>query len=76
MNGIEKKLAGQVPVVHIDVMSRTGGQIAGRFGVRGVPTLLVVNGEGKLVLSQVGRVRQDPVLSALTDLGIPISIAE
>jgi len=76
VNGIEKKLAGQVPVIHIDVMSRTGSQIASRFGVRGVPTLLVVNGEGQSVLRQVGRLRQEPVLSALTDLRVPISIVE
>jgi hypothetical protein len=35
-------------------MSQVGRQAAAHYGVRGVPTLLVVNGDGHVSLTQVG----------------------
>ncbi|MHB1294191.1 MAG: TlpA family protein disulfide reductase [Anaerolineae bacterium] len=62
MDGIEREVAGSVPVLRLDVGSRVGGSLAGRYQVRGVPTLLVLDSTGKVVLRQVGRLDRSAVL--------------
>jgi len=52
-------------VVRVSTGSVVGNQIAQRFGVRGIPALLVFDGEGEVVLRQVGQIRKEPVLQAL-----------
>lgn len=37
-------------------MSQVGRQAAARFGVRGVPTLILVDDEGEVSLRQVGMI--------------------
>jgi hypothetical protein len=51
---LERKLDGKASVIRLDVMSQVGRQAAAHYGVRGVPTLLVVNGDGQVSLTQVG----------------------
>jgi thioredoxin-related protein len=43
------------------MMSGVGRQAAIRFGVRAVPTLVVVDGEGQVALTQVGIIRPGDV---------------
>lgn len=57
--------SGAVEVVRVSTGSVAGNQIAQRFGVRGIPALLVFDGEGEVVLRQVGRISKEPVLQAL-----------
>ena len=57
--------SGAVEVVRVSTGSVAGNQIAQRFGVRGIPALLVFDGEGEVVLRQVGQIRKEPVLQAL-----------
>jgi thioredoxin-related protein len=44
-------------VLRLDVMSQVGRQAAARFGVRGVPTLILVDSEGEVSLRQIGIIR-------------------
>jgi thioredoxin-related protein len=62
VDGLEKKLAGQATVVRLDVMSKVGRQAAARYGVRGMPTLVVVDGHGQAVYSQMGIPRPGQVV--------------
>jgi thioredoxin-related protein len=54
VDGLERDLKGKSAVLRLDVLSQSGRQAASHFGVRGVPTLLVVDGNGAPVLTQVG----------------------
>ena len=52
-------------MLRLDVLSEVGGQAAARYGVRGVPAIVVVDGRGQPVLSQAGRMQPDAVLDAV-----------
>ena len=54
---MERRLEGKVSVVRLDTMSEIGRQAAGRFRVRAVPTVIVLDGEGQVALSQAGHVK-------------------
>ncbi|MCK6628761.1 MAG: hypothetical protein L6R45_26735 [Anaerolineae bacterium] len=51
---METKLAGKARVIRLDVFSRVGRQAAARYGVRGTPTVIVLDGRGDLVYGQAG----------------------
>lgn len=68
MDGLERKLAGKASVIRLDLMSQVGRQAAARFGVRAVPTLLVVDGDGQVVLTQVGMLRPGDVQAQVDEL--------
>jgi len=57
--------SGTVEVVRVSTGSISGNQLAQRYGVRGIPALLVIDGEGEVVLRQIGRIKREPVLQAL-----------
>jgi thioredoxin-like negative regulator of GroEL len=65
VDGLERDLAGRAKVVRLDLLSSVGQQAAGHFGVRGLPTLLVVDGEGQVILTQVGLLRPGEVRSQI-----------
>lgn len=71
MDGLEKNLNGQANVVRLDIMSGLGRQAAGHFGVRGLPTLLLVDGNGQVVLAQAGIIRSGPVQAKIKQLDSP-----
>lgn len=54
MDGIEADLQGQVDVVRLDILSDFGRDIAGGFGVRAVPALIIVDGEGQVIQQTSG----------------------
>ena len=62
VDGLEKKLADKATVIRLDVMSQVGRQAAAYYGVRGIPTLVVVDGNGQSVYSQVGILRPAQVV--------------
>jgi hypothetical protein len=65
---LERDLQGKAVVLRLDVLSTVGGQAADRYGVRGVPVVIVVDGHGLAVFSQGGRIQADAVLSAVKSL--------
>jgi thiol-disulfide isomerase/thioredoxin len=54
VDGIEKDLTDRVEVIRLDVWSDIGRVAAQRYGVRGIPTLLVLDGAGEVQDVQVG----------------------
>lgn len=61
VDGLERDLTGQAKVVRLDLLSPVGQQAARHFGVRGLPTLLVVDGKGQVILAQAGLPRPGEV---------------
>jgi thioredoxin-related protein len=49
VDGIEKDLEGTAKVIRLSVTSEVGNRMAQRYGVRGVPTIVVLDGEGEVV---------------------------
>ena len=54
VNRIEEQLDGKAQIVRLDMLSRVGRQAAMRYGVRGMPTLMVVDGNGQPVYGRYG----------------------
>lgn len=63
MDGLERDLEGKADVLRLDVLTRIGRETAVQFGVRGTPTLVLVDGRGVPILTQVGIIRPGPVKS-------------
>ena len=68
VDGIELDLEGQAQVLRLGVMDSVGGGLAMRYGVRGVPTLVVLNGAGEVVLKQTGVLDRAAVVAAVEAL--------
>ena len=68
VDGLERDLQGQAQVLRLGVMDDVGGTLALRYGVRGVPTLVVLNGAGEVVLKQAGMLDRAEVVAAVEGL--------
>lgn len=68
VDGLEKKLEGKAAVVRLDVLSGVGQQAARQYGVRGVPSLVVVDGRGQAVFGQAGIPRPGQVIEQVEAL--------
>lgn len=55
-------MTGKAAVIRLDVMSRVGQQAARRYGVRGVPALVVVDGSGQAIFGQAGIPRPGQII--------------
>jgi len=66
---LERDLAGRAQVLRLSVMDNVGGELALRYRVRGVPTILVLDGQGEVVLTQYGIPDRDAIASAIVELG-------
>ena len=63
VDGLEKKLEGKARVIRLNLLSRVGQEAAVRYGVRAVPTLIVVNGKGETVYGQYGLPQPSTVIT-------------
>jgi len=54
VDGIEKDLEGTAQVIRLSVTSQAGSLVAQRYGVRSVPTIVVLDGTGEVVTTSVG----------------------
>lgn len=68
MDGIERQLEERAQVLRVNVMSSVGRQLAGRYGVRGLPTFVVLDGAGEVVLKQVGMPQREKIAAAVEQL--------
>lgn len=68
MDRLEQNLDGRADVIRLDVTSQVGRQAARRYGVRGIPTLVVLDGNGQVALTQVGLVRPGEVQDRINGL--------
>ena len=71
VDGLEQDLEGQAQVLRLGVMDDVGGELAMRYGVRGVPTLVVLNGAGAVVLKQTGMLDRAAVVVTVEELAEP-----
>ena len=54
VDGLERDLEGRAQVIRLNVLDGVGSAAAQRYAVRGVPTMLVFDGQGKVVSTSVG----------------------
>ena len=66
VDGIEREVS--VPVLRLNTGGGVARTLAQGYGLRGVPTLLVLDGQGREVLRLLGRVDRQAVVAALDDL--------
>ena len=55
-------------MLRLSVTNDVGRSLAMRYSVRGVPTLLLLDGSGNLVLKQVGSPNREEVIEAVRQL--------
>ncbi|MHB9033568.1 MAG: thioredoxin family protein [Anaerolineae bacterium] len=68
VDGIERAAKDRATMYRIATTTASGAQVAQYFGIRGVPTLVLLDGKGEIVFSQSGRIDKDAVLAALQKL--------
>ena len=68
MDGIERELEERAQLLRLNVMGGVGRELAGRYQVRGVPTFVLLDGEGKVVLRQVGTPQREKIITAVEQL--------
>ena len=67
---LESTLGESASILHVNLMSRLGREIASPYGIRSVPTLLVVR-KGSEMMRQVGHIQDDAVVD-LVSTWVPI----
>jgi thiol-disulfide isomerase/thioredoxin len=65
---LEQELEGQAQVLRLSVMDDVGGQLAVRYGARGVPTFVLLNGMGEVVFQQGGMPDREAIKSAVGEI--------
>jgi thiol-disulfide isomerase/thioredoxin len=65
VDGLERELAGRADVIRLDATGDLGSEMARRFSVSGLPTLLVFDGQGIVVYRQSGPPSREKVLEAV-----------
>lgn len=66
---LERDLEGQADVLRLSALSPVGRQVGARYGVRGVPTFFLFDGDGQMLHYQVGRLDPDRVKTDINSLG-------
>lgn len=66
---LERDLEGQAQVLRLSAWSSVGRQMAGRYGVRGLPTFLLFDGSGQMSHYQVGRLDADRIKAEIDAQG-------
>lgn len=68
MDGIERQLEERAEVLRVNVMSSVGRQLGARYGVRGLPTFVLLDGAGEVVLKEVGMPQREKITAAVEQL--------
>jgi hypothetical protein len=68
VDGLERDLKGRAAVLRLDLLSGVGRDAASQYGVKAVPTTLVFDGNGQVVLRQVGSIDAGAIRSQVADL--------
>jgi thioredoxin-related protein len=64
VNGIEKDLAGKSEVIRLNLLTSVGKELASRFAVTAVPTIVVLDANGEVVYRQAGIPNRKKVVAA------------
>jgi protein-disulfide isomerase len=54
VDGLENDLQGRARVMRLNVLNSVGMNAARHFGVHAVPTFVVLDGQGRVVETQIG----------------------
>ena len=54
VNGLKAELGDKLELIHLNLLSGPGREAAGAYGVMLVPTTLLFDGQGELLLRQMG----------------------
>ncbi len=68
MDGIERDLEDRVQVLRLSVTDGVGRKLAVRYGVRRVPTLVLIDGDGSTVLKQAGTPKRREIIETVDRL--------
>ncbi len=68
VDGLEQDLKGRAAVLRLDLMSSVGREAASAYGVKVVPTMLVFDGRGQVVLKQSGSVSAGAIRETVAGL--------
>ncbi len=68
VDGLEQDLKGRAAVLRLDLMSSVGREAASAYGVKVVPTMLLFDGQGQVVLKQSGTVSAGPIRTKMAEL--------
>jgi thioredoxin-related protein len=68
VDGLARGLEGQAQVLRLSVTDDVGGQLAMRYGVRGVPTFVLLDGGGEAVVKQAGMPDRAAIEAAVAQL--------
>jgi len=66
---IERDLQRQASVLRLNVKDTVGRALAGRWGVQGVPTFVVVDQQGAIQYASAGAPNADAIKAAVAELG-------
>ena len=68
VDGLEQELDGKAQVLRLSVMDDVGGELAMRYGARGVPTFVLLDGAGEVMFKQTGMPDRDRIKTAVAML--------
>lgn len=68
VDGLEKELGDRAQVLRLSVSDDTSAELAARFGVRAVPTFVLLDGSGEQVLAQVGIPKRGEIVETVERL--------
>jgi thioredoxin-like negative regulator of GroEL len=68
VDGIEKELKGEAKVIRLSLLSRLGGSVGQRYGIRAVPTIIIFDGNGHVVEQRAGIPNQQQVVQQVHHL--------
>lgn len=54
VDGIERDLKGEAEVIRLDIFSKVGREVASRYGVPAVPTVLVLDAGSRMIYRHSG----------------------
>jgi len=54
VDGLEHKFKDRVRFIKVNVGEDEGGQVAAKFGVSGVPTFIMLDGQGRVIYRKTG----------------------
>ncbi len=68
VDGLERELGDRAQVLRLSVSDDVGRELGMRYRVRAVPTFVLLDGAGEVVLAQAGMPDREEIKIAVTDL--------
>jgi len=66
VDGIERELGGRARVVRMNVIKKEAREAAQRYGVRGMPSTVVLDGDGELIELHAGIPSRKKIVAQVT----------